>query len=1398
MKKLTFIFIFLFITLSLAKGFLREGKTPTGMRKSAISQPHAKKEDWKNRAAEYKERLRRGEKGAREIRLREKMRENRILKRKPSIPINSFSFPASAESLNCRLVGKLGYFPGWFIEFLTTCLTEGDYTYLAGWSEWGIIPILKTDDPSNIQMKGYLTTEGYWLPSLWKEGNYLYAVGEGEDGGVLVIGNVTDPENPSVVTSLTVPDATLYDVVVQGNYAYIGDQKGFRVVDITTQPPTNVGYLQYDNPCWQIAVSGSYAYVIEDWTFFDIIDISDPTNPTEIGWLPIYDIWDCKIQGNYAFVCGEEGFYVIDISDPHNPSLVTQLADVYGLTMEIEGDYAYLAGEEAFIIDISDPENPILVCHLETDGEITEEGDALSVENRMIYLTGEDLLFIYDATDFGPPVVGSCGNWYGFGVDIQGDYAYAVSNSPAEFHIVDITTPEAPNEISSLTLNYPQDVVVSDRYAYVADADMGLRIIDFFDSNNPHDPYICGECPADWAMGVAFSFPYTYVADRNFGLRIIDVSDPSSPNVVGSYGGISANKVFVQNDLAYVGCEEGLYIINISDPSDPRFVGSFTGWHIWDVYVSGDYAYVVGYDEFWKKVFGIIDVSNPENPTLSSRIREGGDALFVLGDYAYVAHWDDLRIINITDRENPYRIGIANVGARDVRVRVGPVNTYGYVVGDGFKVIDLTDPTGGVFLAGEYEFEEGNEIKDVFVSGTYAYVASDSGLQVIKIVPRNNPQSVGKYILSGARALDVRNSYAYVLGWDSLYIIDISNPQIPQRRSTYPGYFWNAKVSDNYAYLMSNFLQILDISNPNSPAPRGSFSPDDGYLFDDIAISGSYVYIPGYNYSTSFYGFYVIDVSNPDEPSFVRFVSTGDFYPHSHSLSVFGNRLYLIGSIYPNAFLKIYDITNPENPNFLGQYQEENFWYTEVSVTRGGLPIKEYAFIVAYEKGLRVIDVSNPANPTLFGYYKPAYDEYMAVHAIGSYAYIGSTWGFSIIEASLPGYANWEKMPEVSGQLSNKKVKGGGGITALGENVYLILGNNTKDFMRYNINSNSWSVACSLPSGNQNKKVKKGAYIVDDEEYVYVFKGGGTNEFYKYDPSSNSWSPLNEPGFSKGMKGGFACYVNYGGNYIYAGSGASNNEWKRFNLGTGNWENALPQNLPCEKAKIGSGLTYADRGKIYFLQGGGKKNYFWFCDLSAESPTWVTLESLPLVAVNKKKKVKEGGCIEWFNGKVYAVKGGNTKEFWAYNPNNNSWQYLGDITEATKGIKCGRSLTSSEYASGLFCLIGNNTNEFFYYPASGILVKELTSAAMENVSEKKIGISVVPNPTKGLTKVYYHLPKKEVATLKIYNTLGSLVYSAKSDKGEFTVKKLPAGIYLLRLESASNGYKEDRKLVVVK
>ncbi len=1343
-------------------------------------QSRNERESFPKRLVEMKEKIKSGERGFR----KGEKRRTPLSGREGKQPKVS---PQPADSLNCRLLGKIVY-PPFLFEYATSCVTDpfGNYSYVGGESEFGNIVILNTSDPSSIQLTGSLMTGIYWLPSLFKEGDYLYAVGEGEAGGELAIVDVSDPQNPNLVGSLRDGAVScFYDVMVQGDYAYIGDRNGFRVVDVSDpESPQPAAYLNYGEPCWNIYLSGSYAYLIEDWTRFRIIEISDPTNPQEKGLLTIPEIWDCAVFGDYAYVGGEEGLYLVDISDPEDPQILNSFPEISGFLMEISGDYLYLVGEAEetgwgiFIFDLQNPISPNLVAWFEPDLGL-EDGDGLSVQNQMIYLAGEDLFQIFDATDFGPPVIGSSGNWSGSGIDLQGNYAYCLSLFPSELHIVDISNPAAPNELGSCNTSYPLDIDLLNNYAYVAEGEAGLRI---YNISSPTNPFFVGEYNTNgFASGVFVQGNLAYVADGAEGLLILNVSNPANPTYLGSFSGIDAQKVFVSGTYAYLAGNNGFWILDVSDPENPSGLGSWQDGFLYDVYVSGGYAYLVGYDLNYKPLFAIFDVSDPGVPGLVGSLRERGYSVLVQGGYAYLSASEGLKIIHISDPRNPERVGIANASARDARV----IGNYGYLVGYGLKVVDLTDPTGGIYLAGEYELEEWeNAIYDLSVSGLYGYAASDSGFQCLKIIPRNNPQGMGTYPLRRGRALDMKGNYAYLLDYESLYVIDATNPTNPGRVSSYPGRFSDIKIAGDYAYLSHfNTLIVLNTAT-RPPSPVGSLALEGS--LHNIAISGSYAYITG-NHNISGTGFFVIEISDPENPGFVNFVQQ-EGYPSK--LFILDNRLYIVSG---HTGLYIYDITAPGAPTLLGRYQESG-WFRDVAVVKTPPPtIKSYAFLIT-SLGLRVVDVTNPESPSLFGYYTPAVDEYYCLALSGPYAYIGSLFGFSIIEADIPGFSEiWQKLPEISGQPSGKNVKGGGGITGLGENLYLLLGNNTRDFLRYSPTSNSWTALCSLPAGERNKRVKKGAYIVDDETYVYAFKGGGTNEFYKYDPASNSWSSLNEPGFAKGMRGGFASYVNYTGNYIYAGSGASNNEWKRFNIGDNTWEPATPTTLPAEKVKVGSGLTFDGVNRLYFLLGGGKKNYFWYCNLSAETPEWIKVCSLPLIAQTRKKKVKEGGCIEFFDGKVYAVKGGNTKEFWSYDPTSDNWTYLGEI-EATKGIKCGRSLTSNDL--GIYCLIGNNTNEVFYYGISA-LAKLLEPSTMGRVSlNREITFTALPNPTRGLVNIQYSLPKDEFATFKVYNVLGEVVYSRKGKSGQFTIKNLPAGIYLLRFEA--KGDKEERKLIVVK
>ena len=78
-----------------------------------------------------------------------------------------------------------------------------------------------------------------------------------------------------------------------------------------------------------------------------------------------------------------------------------------------------------------------------------------------------------------------------------------------------------------------KDVVVAGGYAYVADWDSGLRIINV---SNPAVPTLAGafDTPG-FARGIAVAGGYAYVADYDSGLQIIDVSNPAAPTLAGAF-----------------------------------------------------------------------------------------------------------------------------------------------------------------------------------------------------------------------------------------------------------------------------------------------------------------------------------------------------------------------------------------------------------------------------------------------------------------------------------------------------------------------------------------------------------------------------------------------------------------------------------------------------------------------------------------------------------------------------------------------------------------------------------------------------------------------------------------------------------------------------------------------
>ncbi|MEO0081847.1 MAG: hypothetical protein ABIL25_06105 [candidate division WOR-3 bacterium] len=392
----------------------------------------------------------------------------------------------------------------------------------------------------------------------------------------------------------------------------------------------------------------------------------------------------------------------------------------------------------------------------------------------------------------------------------------------------------------------------------------------------------------------------------------------------------------------------------------------------------------------------------------------------------------------------------------------------------------------------------------------------------------------------------------------------------------------------------------------------------------------------------------------------------------------------------------------------------------------------------------------------------------------------------------------WTRLKDVNGQPSGKAVKGGGGIIVLGGKVYLVLGNNKPDFMKYSIAANTWVFACSIPLGPDKKKAKKGAWIVNDGQHVYVLKGGGTNEFFRYDTLANSFESYASPDFTKGVKNGAAVCVEYAGKkYIYALSGSNTNEWKRFNLETRGWEPASPASLPVEKAKAGSGLTSDGAGNVFFITYCDGENRLFKTNIGTWTGSWTSARSLPSAAPgmsSKRKKVKEGACLEYYDGKVWAVKGGSTREFWVYVPERDSWGYVGEVANgvSAEGIKCGRSLAAG--TNGLYCIIGKNTNEFWLYNPAGIFASSSEPGVTgRRMSSTQVQVTAASHAA-GLVQVHYS--GKGQALLTVRNCLGQHVWSGTSSSGTFIIPGLQPGSYFLGLTTL--GHAESRKLTILR
>ena len=77
---------------------------------------------------------------------------------------------------------------------------------------------------------------------------------------------------------------------------------------------------------WDSHVDGDYIYLANSSAGISIVDISDKSNPTEVGSLATTRAYDIFYLNDYLYVADHaSGMRIIDVSDKTNPTLVSTI-----------------------------------------------------------------------------------------------------------------------------------------------------------------------------------------------------------------------------------------------------------------------------------------------------------------------------------------------------------------------------------------------------------------------------------------------------------------------------------------------------------------------------------------------------------------------------------------------------------------------------------------------------------------------------------------------------------------------------------------------------------------------------------------------------------------------------------------------------------------------------------------------------------------------------------------------------------------------------------------------------------------------------------------------------------------------------------------------------------------
>jgi hypothetical protein len=597
---------------------------------------------------------------------------------------------------------------------------------------------------------------------------------------------------------------------------------------LITATPVLGSYITPTGSTNDIEIAGDVLYAADRNGGLRVLNISDPTDPVEIGSYNVSNADNIRalaLAGDVLYMTNYSHLISLDVSDPSNPTRIgivapggTNIRDI-----AIAGDVLYIpkytSGFDAW--SIADPKNPVLLQN------VVFTALEARVYGNIAIVVAHDQISIRDVTNpksmnelanipLNTTVVGDCG------IAFHGDTAYVVRpNSGKQLLAIDISDPSNPTVLFNDTLISGYDIKIAGDLAYVSCGATGLRCFDISDPANPTEVASLDGGSTGSVYDVELAGDVLYTASGNY-VRSVRIGEPLSPPIeeasVNTPSTTSQN-IAVAGDVAYCGSYAppyGIYAYDISDPTvAPTLLDSIgiPSWVI-DADIEGQVAYFIN----GTRGLITVDISDPTDLTILGYLQlsfvANVEAITVAGDIAYLGGVGWIISVNVTDPANPVELDSEALSSYHVYDLTAAGNVL-YLAADtgGLRCVNITDPTD-LHEIGSLPSGTGS-VRGVAVAGDVAYLTNTSYLITVDISDPTSPSYLGNLSLTGnPERLAISGDLACLAyGTTDLYTIDISDPRNPKLIGSLDAgaYGYDVAIAGDFAYISGASVDIINV-----------------------------------------------------------------------------------------------------------------------------------------------------------------------------------------------------------------------------------------------------------------------------------------------------------------------------------------------------------------------------------------------------------------------------------------------------------------------------------------------------------------------------------------------------------------------------------------------------------